>query len=94
MQRAVVLFSPKENKMNHFQNEQTAEYNRQRISDEIRRIRLEQFAIKSRIYKPGWFERTMFNFANWMISTGKQLRKRYEVPVTNCNKSHSKGFAH
>lgn len=80
--------------MNHFQNEQTAEYNRQRISEELKQIRLEQFALKSRSYKPGRFERTMFNFANWMIATGKQLRKRYEVPVTRCNNIQTKGLAH
>ena len=80
--------------MNHFQDEQTAEYNRQRISDEIKQIRLEQFAAQSRVYKPAWFERTMFNFANWMIATGKQLRNRYEVPAVNCKHSPSKGFAH
>ena len=79
--------------MNHYQDELTAEYHRQQIADEMKQIRLEQIALKSRPYKPGRYERTMFNFANWMISTGKQLRKRYEVPVTNCNKSHSKGFA-
>jgi len=80
--------------MNYFQNELTAEYNRQRISEELKQIRLEQFAIKSRSYKPHRFERTMFNFANWMIATGKQLRKRYEVPVTNCNNTQTKGLAH
>ena len=80
--------------MNHFQDELTAAYNRQRISEELRRIRLERLALSSRPYKPGRFERAMFNFANWMISTGKQLRKRYEVPAVNCNKSPSKGFAH
>jgi hypothetical protein len=80
--------------MNHFQDELTAEYNRQRISEEFKQIRLEQFTLKSPPYKPSRFERTMFNFANWMIATGKQLRKRYEVPATNCNHSPSKGFAH
>jgi hypothetical protein len=79
---------------NHFRDEQTAAFYRQRVQEEVKQIRHEQRALKSRPYKPGRFERTMFNFANWMISTGKQLRKRYEVPVTNCNKSHSKGFAH
>jgi hypothetical protein len=29
-----------------------------------------------------------------MIATGKQLRKRYEVPVANCNNTQTKGFAH
>jgi hypothetical protein len=94
LEQAVILFSPKENKMNYFQDEQTAKYNRQRISDELKQIRLEQFVLKSKVYKPGRFGRMMFNFANWMISTGKQLRKRYEVPAANCNHSPSKGFAH
>jgi len=79
---------------NPFQDEQTAEYYRQRVQEDIKQIRLEHLALQSRPYKPGRFELTMFNFANWMISTGKQLRKRYEVPATNCNKSPSKGFAH
>ena len=80
--------------MNYFQDEQTAEFYRQRIQAEIKQIRLEQLALTSRRYQPGRFERMMFNFANWMISTGKQLRKRYEIPAANCNKSSSKGFAH
>jgi len=79
--------------MNHWQNEYMAEYDRQRILDEMEQIRLEQQAIKSRVYHPGAFERTMFNFANWMISTGKQLRKRYEVPSVNCNQTPSGNFA-
>lgn len=79
---------------NHFRDEQTAAFYRERIQEEVKQVRLEKLALQSRPYKPGRFERTMFNFANWMISTGKQLRKRYEIPVTNCNKSPSKGFAH
>ena len=79
--------------MNYWQDEKTAEYNRQRIWDEVEQIRLEKLALKSRVYRPGLFERTMFNFANWMIASGKQLRRRYEVPSTNCNKTPSKSFA-
>jgi hypothetical protein len=80
--------------MNYFQDELTAEYNQQKIQNELKQIRLEQFALQSHPYRPGRFERTMLTFANWMIATGKQLRKRYEIPVTNCNHSPSKGFAH
>jgi hypothetical protein len=80
--------------MNYFQDERTAEYNRQRIAETLKQIRLEQLAVRSRVYQPGRFERMMFNFANWMISTGKQLRKRYEIPVTNCNSTSSKRYAH
>jgi hypothetical protein len=79
--------------MNHWQDEFMAEYHRQEILDQVEQIRLEKIAVKSRVYRPGLFERTMFNFANWMISTGKQLRKRYEVPVVDCGKSPT-SFAH
>ncbi len=80
--------------MNNWQNEFMAEYRRQQILQEAEHIRLEKLALKSRVYRPGMFERTMFNFANWMISTGKQLRKRYEVPAVNCNKPATGNFAH
>ena len=79
--------------MNYFQDEQTADYNRQRIAEAFHQIRLEQIALKSRVYQPGRFGRLMFNFANWMISTGKQLRKRYEIPTAN-GQTQSKRFAH
>lgn len=79
--------------MNHWQDEFMAEYHRQEILDQVEQIRLEKIAVKSRVYRPGLFERTMFNFANWMISTGKQLRKRYEVPAVDCSKSPA-SFAH
>jgi len=71
--------------MNTFLDEQTAEYNRQRILDEVKQIQLERLALSSQIYRPGMFERTMFQLANWMIATGKYLRKRYEIPQVNCN---------
>ena len=79
--------------MNYFQDEQTAVYNRQRIAEAFHQMRLEELALKSRVYQPGRFERMMFNFANWMISTGNQLRKRYEIPDTNCTHVQSKSFA-
>jgi hypothetical protein len=80
--------------MNYFDYENRAEYNRKQIQTDIQLIRLEQQTRKSRVYKPGRFEHLMFNFANWMISTGKQLRKRYEIPTTNCSHTSSKRFAH
>lgn len=80
--------------MNNWNNEFMAEYHRQEILEEVEQIRLEKLAVKSRVYHPGLFERTMFNFANWMISTGKQLRKRYEIPTVDCSKSRTGSFAH
>ena len=80
--------------MNYFQDEQTAEYNRQRIAEELHQIGLERVALKSRVYQPGRFGRLMFIVANWMIATGKQLRKRYEIPAANGNSVPSKHYAH
>ena len=56
--------------MNNWHDELMAEYHRQDLLKEAEHIRLEEFAIKSRVYRPRLFARTMFNFANWMISTG------------------------
>ena len=73
--------------MNNWHTEFMAEFDRQHILEEAEEIRLENIAIRYRVHRPGPFERTMFNFANWMISTGNRLRKRYEmpnVPCTNC----------
>jgi hypothetical protein len=79
--------------MNNWHNEYMAEYHRQNILDDAHQVRLEKLALTSRVYRPGLFERTMFNFANWMISTGRQLRRRYEIPSVDCNNSPSRNFA-
>jgi hypothetical protein len=78
--------------MNNWHDEYSAEYQRQQITEEIEQIRLEKIALEARVYRPRLFARTMFSFANWMISTGKTLRKRYEIPAVNCSKTES--FAH
>ena len=79
--------------MNPWHNDFMAEYQRRQILEEVEHIRLEKLALNSRVYRPGLFERTMFSFANWMISAGKQLRKRYEIPAVDCSKSPSGSFA-
>jgi hypothetical protein len=78
--------------MNHWHDEYNAEYQRQLIMEEIRQIHIENAALRSRVDRPRFFARTMVNFANWMISTGKTLRKRYEIPSMHCSKTES--FAH
>jgi len=80
--------------MNHWQNEYMAEVRRQEILGEAEQIRLEKAGMQARVYRPRFFQRSMFNFANWMIATGKQLRKRYEVPAVNCNHTSTESFAH
>ena len=77
--------------MNNWHAEFMAEYHRQQILEEADQIRLEKSTLGSRVYRPGLFGRSMFNFANWMISTGKQLRRRYEVPP--CNQSPTGSLA-
>lgn len=79
--------------MNNWHDTFMAEYHRQSILQEAEHIRLERIALTSRVYHPGLFERTMFRLANWMISKGKQLRKRYEVPCVDCP-SPTGSFAH
>ena len=79
--------------MNSWHDDFMAEYHRQGILQEAEHIRLERMALQARVYRPGFFARTMFNFANWMISTGKQLRKRYEVPCADCP-TPTGSFAH
>ncbi len=80
--------------MNYFDYEKTAEYNREKIHNDLELIRREQATRRSRVYRPGRFAHLMFNFANWMIDTGKQLRKRYEIPTANCAHNSPKRFAH
>lgn len=79
--------------MNHWQDELMAEYRRQELLQEAEQIRLEKLALQSGENCPNLFERTMFNFANWMISRGKRLRKRYEAPAVNCSNSPTGSFA-
>ena len=80
--------------MYHWSDEFMAEDHRQEILTEVEHIRLEKLVVSTRVYRPGLFARTMFNFANWMISVGKQLRKRYEIPTADCSHSTTGSFAH
>lgn len=78
--------------MNNWHIEFMAEYDRLHILEEAQKIRLEGLVRQVRQYRPGLFEQTMFNLANWMISTGSQLRKRYEVPAVPCNNPPTGSF--
>jgi len=80
--------------MNHYQDELTAEYNRQRILEDFSQIRLEQLAAKARVSGPGLLTRTMHSFSTWMISTGKQLHERYELPAVHSHLTPSNSLTH
>lgn len=90
----VAIGFAKGERMNNWQDDFMAEYRRRELLEQAEQIRLEKVGIQSRVYRAGLFERSMFSFAIWMIATGKQLRKRYEVPVINCDTSPAEGFAH
>ena len=79
--------------MNNWHTEFMAEYDRQHILEEAENIRLENLASQNSRYQPSAFERTMVHFANWMISTGSQLRKRYEVRAISCSNCPSGSYA-
>ena len=66
--------------MNSWPDELMAECRRQRILEEVEQIHLEKLALKSRVNRTHFFGWIMLSFGNWMISSGKQLRNRYEVP--------------
>lgn len=57
--------------------EYIVELHRQEILKEAVQARLEE----ARLYRPGVFAHAMYALANWMIATGKQLRRRYEIPA-------------
>ncbi len=78
--------------MNNWHTEFMAEYHRQDILNEAEQIHLEKIIQSSRVYRPGLFAQSMFKLANWMISTGKQLRKRYEIPTVNCSNSTTESY--
>ncbi len=79
--------------MNNWHTEFMAEYQRQRIRQAREQIRLEEEAQKAPNYHPGWVAYRMYNLANWMIATGKQLRKRYEIPAVECPPTSHRSFA-
>jgi len=74
--------------------EYLVELRRKEILDETKQARLEKASLSLAPYRPGLFAHAMFDLANWMIATGKQLRRRYEVPTVSCNHSTHGSFAH
>lgn len=79
--------------MNNWHTEFMAEYRRQDILHEAEQIHLQKIMQTSRVYRPGLFAQSMYKLANWMIFTGKQLRKRYEIPAVNCGHTSTESFA-
>lgn len=79
--------------MNYHQEELTAQYNRQRVREDANLIRLEN-AAQAKAHRTSLFTMTMHHISMWMISTGKNLHKRYDLPVTHSHRPPSESFAH
>ncbi|HAV77162.1 MAG TPA: hypothetical protein DCX53_07395 [Anaerolineae bacterium] len=79
--------------MNNWHNEYMAEYHRKDLLDDSERIHLMHTATRSPVYHPSWLTRTMHGFAVWMISTGKELHERYELPNAHCHQKRSTSYA-
>ena len=79
--------------MKDWQDEFLAESHRQDIWKQVEQIRLERLALEARGDCPTLFERSMLTFGNWMISKGRQLRKRYEASTGNCSNPPPRSFA-
>jgi hypothetical protein len=79
--------------MNNWHDEYMAEFHRKDLLNDSEQIRLGNLAMRSRVYRPSLFNRTMHSFAGWMISTGKELHERYEIPSTHCHRTTSNSFA-
>jgi hypothetical protein len=70
-----------------------AEEHRKDIRHDINHIRLEEKALKGRVYRPNWFTHAMQNLGRILIAQGERLVKRYETPKKRCQQSgHS--YAH
>jgi hypothetical protein len=72
--------------------EAMAELHRREIQREMRRIYIGERALSRRVYRPGWFAVRMFGLANWMIATGKNMRRRYESPALGCTHEPTRGY--
>lgn len=71
--------------MNNWQIEYIAEYNRQRVMEEVKQIRLENRAREARGNYASRAQQILLAFTNWMISKSKQLQKHYEATTANCD---------
>ena len=75
--------------MNYYQEELTAKYNRQRVREEFELIHIEDRSAHSHAHRTSLFTRVMHSIASWMIITGKQLHKRYEISSPHRHRTSS-----
>ena len=79
--------------MNPLVEENLVEEHRRDITRELTDIRLQEEALKGKVYHPGIFTHTMRRLGQWLIARGEKMVKRYEAP-SNSAKSSEHRFAH
>jgi len=70
------------------------EERRRDMQRDIQQIRLQQKALRGRVFQPNLFTRSMESVGKWLISRGETLVKRYETPKKRCQHVSPKSYAH
>jgi hypothetical protein len=73
--------------------ENLAEEHRRDIIRESTNIRLQEQALKSKLYHSNWFTHAMRRLGQWLIVRGEKMVKRYEAPA-NSKTSSKQRYAH
>lgn len=73
--------------------EYLVEEHRRDITRELTNIRLQERALKIRVFRPNWFTQIMRRLGQWLIVRGERLVDRYEVPA-NCTARSKRTYAH
>jgi len=67
--------------MNPLLEEYLAEERRRDITKELIDIHLQEHALRSTVYRPNLFSRSMQGLGQWLIVRGEKMVTRYEVPA-------------
>lgn len=68
--------------MNYWNIDAMTEQRRRQVLKDMQQIRLEELA-EVQVRRHSWFERLMYGFGEWMITSGKRIRSRYETPCVS-----------
>jgi len=80
--------------MNPLMEEYLIEEHRSDIKRELSHIRLQERALKSRVFRPNWFTRAMQTLGQWLIAQGEGLVRRYETPAKKTCQQSERRYAH
>ena len=80
--------------MNPLMEEYLIEEHRSDIKRELSHIRMQEQALKNRVFRPNWFTRAMQRLGQWLIVQGEGLVKRYETPAKKSCQPSGRSYAH